>query len=427
MNRNFSPKKTISSKRSIIFFTIILFTLAFDFRSDEDVGKYIAISMGMSSLLSGIIFIVVLRYINLKVLILLIPSLLFIFMAISSGLIRGQSFYDVFALSVPFFLFCIAFVSIASVKFDSKYIKLFLNLIIIFVVISVLFKLIFGFLYYGLSIDNVRYQIIAPTLILLFAYGVSSILIQKQKLGNLALFFSLFVLFLSVTRSYIIVFFAVILFLILSFPLSNLIKKVSFILKIFLFLIFSILILYFFSPEVFERWVIRLFISTAEQGVDVTAITRIAEASFQLNKLMEDPINLLTGVGIAAETRFADEYIKILSIVFSDDFEYKGQGFGHNNYVGMFYTGGIIFAGLLIYSMFYLLIKTSRFLKNEIIRNKYINEYHFAIAWGGSSVAGYIIYGFLGGTFGDRLASLSFGIAFGLIFLGRWGILKNEK
>ena len=108
-----------------------------------------------------------------------------------------------------------------------------------------------------------------------------------------------------------------------------------------LYALILISIMTLFFPEISDRWVGRLIHNIENHdGVDITAITRIAEAAFQLDRLFESVSNLFFGLGIAAETRFSDDFFDILSTVYSKDFEFIGHGFGHNTYIGIFYTGG---------------------------------------------------------------------------------------
>ena len=415
---------SISSKIAIALFSIMLYVLAFDFRSGEDLGKSIVTILGVISLLSGALLVISLNLINKKSLLIVLPATAFLLCAILSGISRGQQLYDVVSLSIPMFFFIAVVLCTSSIKIRPDKFRSFLHIVIAFAFLSVLFKLLFGFYYYGLTLGNARYQIISPAIILVFSYGVASMLYKQQRFGRAALLLSVLVAFVSVTRSYILVFAAVIFFWILCMPLSYWKKNAYLGVKLLLFMICLVVSVYAFLPDVFERWVIRLFTSIDDQGVDVTAITRIAEISYQVGKLLESPVNLLMGMGVAAETRFDPEYRQILSIVFREDFEYVGKGYGHNNYIGIIYTGGVIFGGLFIFSIFYGLMKLIMFFRSELIRRRHTTDYHFCFAWGGSAALAYSVYGVLGGTFGDRLAALSYGLSFGLVFFSKKFILK---
>lgn len=419
--------KVLSLKIGLVLFMMMLYFLVFDYRSNSEVSKYFVMFGGLASLFSGLFLMLKLRYINKHALPLVSVSFIFLIVASFSGIIRGQEIYNIASMVIPLLLFIIALIVTSAMNLKSINIQLLIKLIAIFALISVMFKLVFGFYYYDLNIENVRYQIISPSLILLFAYGMTSLLYKKQKWGNLALTLSFLVIFISVTRSYLIVFFAVTVFFILSFKLTYWFKHMNFWIKVLIFILFITIFVYFFLPDVFNRWFIRLFSSVEEQGIDVTFYTRIAEAVYQINKLMESPINLLTGLGIAAETKFAPEFTKILSIVFSGDYEYTGMGYGHNTYIGIVFTGGVLFGGLFIYYMISISLKNILFFRSLLKKNQELSDYYFIIAWGGSAALGYCIYGFLGGTFGDRMASLSFGLAFGLIFLGKRYVLQNAR
>ena len=158
-------------------------------------------------------------------------------------------------------------------------------------------------------------------------------------------------------------------------------------------------------------------------GVDITAITRIAEAAFQLDRLFESVSNLFFGLGIAAETRFSDDFFDILSTVYSKDFEFIGHGFGHNTYIGIFYTGGLLSGSVFLYCLIKTVLLSVKSFKWKFNSGDVSSENLFLIAWGGSSAIGFGAYMLLSGLFGDRLASFSLGLMLGLIYLG---VKKNQ-
>ena len=414
----------ISSKLSMALFLIMIYALAFDFRSELEVGKVFVVLIGVISLLSGLVLVVVLNSLDKRSLTLVVPALFLLVGSSLSGIAREQLIYDVVSLSMPLLFFIIALISVTSIRVEPDRLKMFIHIIIAFALLSVVFKCVFGFLYYGLTLDNVRYQIISPAVIIVFSYGVASLLYKKQRFGIIALILSIIVIIISVTRSYIVVFLAVVLFWVLCMPLSFWRKHIYIGLKLFLFILLLVVFTYSFFPDVFERWSVRLFSGVEAHGVAVTAITRIAEIDYQIDRLLESPVNLMAGMGVAAETRFSPEYRQILSIVYSDDFEYVGKGFGHNTYVGIIFTGGLIIGSVFICSILFNIKSTIMLFRTEVLKKQRVTDYQFCLAWGGGAAFGYSVYGLLGGTFGDRLFALSYGLSFGLVFFSKRFILK---
>ena len=148
---------------------------------------------------------------------------------------------------------------------------------------------------------------------------------------------------------------------------------------------------------------------------------------FQVRVLLESNINIIFGMGAAAETRFASEFYTSLSMIFPQDYEYLGAGVGHNNYIGLIYIGGIFLGLSFIYSQFHAMWKSFIFLRIFFKKTQTKRSETFLALWGYFSTVGYLLYGMLGGTFGNRLGSLSFGIAFGLMLLGIYRLQKINR
>jgi hypothetical protein len=418
----------------VFIFSLMLFPLAFDYRTTDGASKVLIVALSLMSLLSGFFLIYKIRYLYSYSTNFIISTLLFIIGSTFSSFIHGHNIYSIFSSEIPLLLFLVSFIVMSSIHLYKNNLHKIIMAILGFMFLSVFFKFFFGFYYYNLTLSTVRYEIISPLIILLFSYGLTSAIYSKKKWGTLSLAVAISIAFLAVTRTYLIVFFIIGLFWIIILPYKYWIKNIKFILKIFLLFLFLFIIFYILSPEMVERWIVRLFTGVEKHGVDITYITRIAESSYQIDKLLESFQNLLFGLGISGETGFSSEYRKVLSIVYADDFEFKGHGFGHNTYVGIIFTSGIVVGSIFIYSLLSNIIKAIKLSKVQYkittrnkISNPYIKDYFFIMAWGTSSAMGYATYALLAGLFGDRLYSLAFGLSFGLIFLGRRFFVKSIK
>lgn len=413
-NKNANNQKT---KLSLTLFFVMLFSLAFDFKSNDDGdGHQLLILMGLFSLFIGFLLVLYLiQNINKQALILSLSTFLFIIVSSLVGIIHGQKLYEVLSLTIPLLLFIVAVLSTASLNIRDNNINTLINIVLIFMITSALFKVFFALSYYNVDFSNIRYQVISPVLILLFAYGLASAIYKKQPFGYLAIIIPISIIFISVTRTYLLVFFSIFLFWLLCLPLSHWRRYLPTVFKLLFLSVFLIIITFYVSPEGIERWITRLLFDAGSNEIDITAYTRIAESTYQINKLTESSINLFFGLGLAAETSLSQKYWMLISSVLGN-FEFTGRGYGHNVYIGMFYTGGIIFGSLFIYTLVMSTLKIIKFFKLRL--NSDNRNANFLIAWGGSAVLGFITYGFLSGTFGDRLTSLTFGLAFGLAFLG---------
>jgi hypothetical protein len=374
----------------------------------------------LGAALSGVLSIFFTRKLNTYSFPILGSTLLFIFGAVTSSLLRGEGLSNVLTMAMPILFYFLA-ITLLSAGRDEESLKFIINVVLTFCFSSVLFKLFFGFYYYGLTVENVRYQIVSPAVVLLFSYSVTSFILKIGSYRLLALILSLFVIFISVTRTYIAVFLVVLLFWVICSPFNfnwywrNYIKgNIKF---IFIFILLA-LVFFIFNVHLLDRWILRLFTGNDLLGINVTALTRIAEIQYQITLLTDNVVDLFFGLGIAAETRFSDEYSHALSVVFRDDYEYIGHGLGHNNFIGILFTGGLIFGGFFLIVLCIEILKSIRLFRRNIERKVHTN-YMFLLAWGGSSALAYTVFGLFAGTFGDRVSSFCYGISFGLIFLGR--------
>ena len=224
-----------------------------------------------------------------------------------------------------------------------------INIVLIFAIISVIYRVSFILIYSGVSLENARYSIISPALILLFSYGVTSLLFGYRKNWFIPFAISFFITLLSVTRTYLLVYLSIFIFAIFVLRFRSVQKNIGLpatlasVSVIFLFGSLSI------ASSFLDIWSNRLAFNDGGVLSDPTFLTRVAEMTFQIRILLESNINMIFGMGAAAETRFASEFYDLLSLVFSQNYEYVGAGVGHNNFVGLIYTGGFIMGSLFIF------------------------------------------------------------------------------
>lgn len=120
-----------------------------------------------------------------------------------------------------------------------------------------------------------------------------------------------------------------------------------------------------FEPEIAARWITRLG-SSDRIGFDLTGATRIAEATYQIQRLAQDSLGLFFGFGHAAETYFAGPAAKLVaSVLGASGADYSGHGYGHNFYVGLVYVGGLLFGGPVILSFAAMLLKARSFARRR--------------------------------------------------------------
>lgn len=410
---------------SLFFFAIFIFLLAFDIRSIEGSSKLFIILRASLGLLIGFFALRKIKYnkhsFNLIIITLIFSSYIFLV-----GLIRGQEVFQLFSLTMPYFFFLLGLIIVSSSLRDLTDLKKLINLIFIFILISVIFRFSYVLAFQKIPLVEVRYAIISPTIILLFSYGITSLLFGYKRNWLIPISLSIFIILLSVTRTYLLVFIAIFIFAIAILRVAPIIRNIGVsgtIISISFIFLFGTLSV---TSAFLDIWENRLLFGDSILS-DPTFLTRIAEIMFQVRVLIESNINIIFGMGAAAETRFASEFYTALSMIFPQDYEYLGAGVGHNNYIGLIYVGGIFLGLSFIYHQFHAMWKSFIFLRIFFKKTQTKRSETFIALWGSFSTFGYLSYGMLGGTFGDRLGSLSFGIAFGLMLLGIYRLQKINR
>lgn len=405
--------RQIIKNKFFLLSIVFLYPLLFDFRSTQSSDKIIVYIISLSFLIGSILIISNYKTINKKAFYFIIPFIIFLLDGMIRSLIEGHSIILIFSSALPMVFFILSVLIASSINIrDEKSALNFFYMIVIFLILSAFFKVIFSFYYYGVDLSNVRYQIISAGLPLLFSYGLTSFLFQKQRLGTVALLIPIIIILISITRTYILVYLAIFVYSIFSISLNRTFRKYLFLLIILLIILIT---LYFFLPEIYNRWIVRLFTAKENMGgVDITFITRIAESKYQIDTLFSSLINLLFGLGIAAETAFSSEYKDLLDVVYKNYTDFHSIGYGHNVYIGILFISGLPIGLIMIYKLIIEPLK----IRKEFLKKRKKTLADFTIMWGGSASFGYLVYGFFGGTFGDRLCAVTYGFAFGIAFLG---------
>jgi len=415
ITQNFSSRSLLSVSLRTVLFAAMMGSMVFDYRRlSLDTGGFVVI-MGVLSILFAGALILHIRVVSRLVIMWTLPFLLFLVVAILSGVLRKQPLYSVIAASTPVVIFVLSAAAVASYPRTPEDLPHMMNMIVGFALLAAIWKVMFGFIYYGLTISDVRYQVLSGATPLLFAYAVTSFLVHYRRFTITALALSLGIVAISVTRTYLVVFFVSGVAALLCIPKKYMEKTIPRILLGLIALAAVIFAIYLFEPVLVKRWILRLSVRSSF-GFDLTGATRLAEANYQITRLRQDLSGLWFGFGMFAETRFSGLNARLVeSILGAKGLDYLGHGYGHNFYVGLVYVGGVIAGGLAALTLFLAPIKGAAKARRMRLEEA-TSVTRFAWIWGVSACAGYIGYGFLGGTFGDRSISLFYGLAMGLLF-----------
>lgn len=344
-----------------VFFAMVL-PLAFDFRSIEEGGAgFFQYAIFLNYLIISVyIFNIKPTYFDnysVKIFYLVVA-----FCAV--GFIRGIDFYRIISTAAPIFMFCLGLMVGGKILL-SVGMRQFLVVMIKIGSVSVIFSIFYAWIFSGIDINTVRYQIISPvaipyiSLVLFYYFLYGSVGIFDR----MCLFICFLTLFFSITRSIIM---AAFLISFISFFLAQWCKKtknilgaMSYMLAKSLFILFLVTFFWGLIDQdsfgvVFERWVDR---STGRNfDFDLTVVTRLAEIENQMNAVGASLVKTLFGMGLGAEYSYYSEYIDLL--IYSGAYSYENLLFkrefvvGHNFYAYSIFSGGVIFGGAFLFFIF---------------------------------------------------------------------------
>ena len=394
----------------LLLLTLFFLTIVPDFRRVEGDENPFVMIMGIANVLLGAFFCFNYRHLTTRLGYWIGPFVLLLGLGVLTGILYGRELYLVFAHAIPLLSFLLAAIAVHSLGGEAEK-KAAIGIILAVGFLAAAVKFAWGFYYYDLDLENVRYQIISGSVPLVCAYGFACIFSRDRKFTLLAILLAVLIVVVSVTRTYIIVF--SISALVCLYAYSKTAARLSgAVIIIVLGAILAVALTELF-PEILGRWSDRL--THREFGVDLSAAYRVAEAEFQLRRLWSEGEGLLFGFGHAAKTGLAGDNVRLIASELGRRATvFSSFGYGHNLYVGLLYVGGLV-AGLpVVLALFGLLGRGLR----QLRRTAESRVDQFLLIWGVSAFAGYLAYGMLAGSFDDRSISFFFGVSAGLVLLG---------
>lgn len=400
---------------------LALFAAAVDFRRiDSDTGMAIVI-VALIGFFANLALTMNIGKIRKGVFFAALPFVWLASVSIISGSLRGNPVTEVLAHVLPLMIFIFAFISAAEFATSDRLLDRQIKLVVVFAIFAAIWKLTLAFVYYGLDLNSVRYQALSGATPLLFAFGITSFFIQKRSFAAIALALALGVVFVSVTRTYIVAFaFSALPFLILLWMKD--IRKLVLRAGIALFLLSVMMtFLTIFIPELAERWLGRLSVANTV-GFDITAVTRISQMVDQLGQLTASLSGLLFGFGPSAPSGFAGESGQLLRSYLGQSADiWVNLGYGHNQFVGLFFVGGIL-AGLPAFWALMSFLRLALFHGGTDFASP---TRRFSFFCGASAFTGYMGYALFAAPFGDRGLSFFMATSLGLMFAGLYAPPKG--
>lgn len=264
----------------------------------------------------------------------------------------------------------------------------------------------------GRGLDDVRYYIASPLLILMVSFTLYRLLIEGLKSGLLnliALVSGMLIIFFSVTRTYLVSLGAIVLAigLILFRPpkwLKGDRRREVFRNLVLISLVLgtlSVVIVVVF-PSVIQHWSAR---SSSLGTHDPTALTRIAEAAGELEAMTVDASHLLLGSGIGSEHKFDERYLIGVAEV-AHEGEESNYAPGHIGWVYQFYVSGLLLGWVYPFILIVAIWKG----------NSPSSPYLARLA--GVALIAVFVTSFFGNVLGDRAGGIAVGLLMALSLYG---------
>lgn len=335
-------------------------------------------------------------------------TVVFILISVLAGVFRGNDSYEVFRMALGPLLYLAGGMLTVRViaQIDLARIRHTLSVLCLMALFS---GVIVAGLQGALNLETVRFQIIGASIPLALGYGTVVVMFPVQMLELATAAAGLMVVFLSVTRSYLLAIAAELLPL---WPQFKEMIKPRFIMGGFLAVLAGALFLSFDSSGL-DRWNQRLNGGQeTARGEDFTWLTRKSENDYMIDHFTDSVGSFIFGNGIAAHTT----YYNPKEVGGGTEFSI---GFGHNQHISQLFVAGVLGGLPLLILQFSQAFGGMAFLFRLATYRKMRSDALFLAAWGASGTIVMVTANIFSSTFGGRASSLWYGIATGLYLGGR--------
>jgi hypothetical protein len=419
-------KTTRSSSEQIgrTLFALYCVDAAFDFHSQADSGNTLQITLGIFSLLAFVLFALnARRTIGSLPLLRRVVWIWWIYLATTPvvAYLRGFPYTHFLRVALPEVLMGTSLIMGYILLSESRNnAGLIFKGIFYSSCLSSIVHLIRGFSM-GLGLDEVRYYIASPLLIVMVSFALYRLLFEGSRSGlfNLvALCGGLMIIFLSVTRTYfvsvgsILVAIGMILLRPPKWLKRGLQRRIFWnLLLISLVLAFMVGLVVVVFPSVLEHWSSR---SSSLGTQDPTALTRIAEAAGEVEAMTADTSHLLIGSGLGSEHKFDERYLIGIAAAAHEATE-DNYAPGHIGWIYQFYASGILLGWVYLFVFFVAIWK------GNSSRGPYIAR------MAGVALIAVLVTSTFGNMLGDRSGGIGVGLLIALSLYGAEDTGKMRK
>lgn len=232
--------------------------------------------------------------------------------------------------------------------------------------INIAWRIAHGFLFKDLSLDSVRAEVLSPATNWIAAFVGCSLLLRSRFHWTLAAACALLIggILVTVTRALLFPVLASALATSLCFALGcywrifrlgDLPRRLLPLTAAAAIGLAAVGISAVAWPSLIERWNDRLFHHAGDRNIsmDVSWLTRRAEAEDIVNILASDPLRFVHGMGLGASYTWSAAYIPELRLVYPEDAELGDDVWfaGHSTWTYALFAGGVI--GVLVHLLLF--------------------------------------------------------------------------
>jgi hypothetical protein len=406
-------------------FTVCLLVWSLDYKSATSGGGAAVQGLILGVYLMGAFFLVIsalMRGIGVGPVWLLIAAItLFVLESAVVGLVNDQDGYAIFVNTLPALVLAsstaITYMTLASLKNDpAAFLKMLRYSCLVFVIVHLgIVVATRG----SINLSESRFEVLSAATTPALAIIAIGFMKRLSKLDVAIFVLNLFVSVISVTRTLLVVLALQIFAVIAARPrtvLQPVTLKAAFGFGAAMLLILAID--FGAGTGMADRWIERVTVSR-KAGADPTSLTRKAEVSFMLNHFETSPQTFLFGNGLAAKTSLTGPDARLAAQLVGAQSAYlHSSGFGHENYVSILFTAGVLGGGGLLFMLFLNGLQGFMFLRRFKLTDLTEVEVHLGL-WGALIVIGTLVVGFFAGTFGDRDQTLWYGIGTAMLYWAR--------
>ena len=335
------------------------------------------------------------------------------------SMVRGVDFGNYIRVFFPFLLYVVGF-SAASKCIIAGHQESLRKAVYWGSAISVFVTFFVGLSAVQGDIFSARYRIVSACVHIAIISSLVDVRMKEKfdVLSILTLASSVVVIVLSGTRSLALASIVVGLFAVLF--LANGIQNFrNNALKLVLSVIVAMPFMYYIGdifPDIGNSWGSR-FDSLANNGFDLTSLTRIAEINGMLEIWGDNIWSMIFGVGLGRNYYWTGIELELVRSVLGSDFIGDEQfEAGHNFWVYSLYSGGLffgpVFPVVIVTSLFYSVRMQVKSLCRG--RNFFFDSY---FSLGGLSVVSFVLMTIGGNPLGPRYSGLLYGVLLAFVFV----------